>query len=150
MRGFSAERSRLAALEGADVLINFTNDGWLGLRQAPYQHLYMTLARSVETGLPLIRAANSGFSAVISAKGGISGPAPFSRKGLSQRLAWLAEIPISGKKNRTVFVSRGASRQSMAFVAFAGGAGFAAAADIRPAPENHQSCRTSKKRQTLT
>ena len=105
--GLSARLSRLAALEGADILLNSTNDGWFGAWQEPWQHLYMTLARSVETGLPLIRGANSGFSAVISAKGDISGPAPFAAEALNQKLAWLAEIPYSSKKKRTVFVSGG-------------------------------------------
>lgn len=51
------------------MLINVTNDGWYGDSSGPYQHLNMVKVRAVETGVPLIRAANTGISAVFDAYG---------------------------------------------------------------------------------
>lgn len=63
------ELSRAAVRQGAQILVNITNDGWFGDSAAPSQHLQMARVRAVETRRPLLRAANSGYSAVISPKG---------------------------------------------------------------------------------
>lgn len=52
-----------------DVIINVTNDAWFRPTLQPYQHLQIVRARSIETGLPLLRATNYGISAVFDACG---------------------------------------------------------------------------------
>ena len=50
-------------------IVNLTNDAWYGNTPGPYQHAHQAQVRAVETGLPLVRAANSGISMVTDGHG---------------------------------------------------------------------------------
>lgn len=54
-----------------DWILNITNDGWYGRSSGPYQHLVTAQFRAVEEGLPVVRAAGTGISAVIDGHGRI-------------------------------------------------------------------------------
>ncbi len=64
------------AHQGAEILVNITNDSWFGYPFEPYQHLYMTFARALEFGRPLVRGTNTGLTTGILADGTIIPPGP--------------------------------------------------------------------------
>ncbi|MGW8195785.1 MAG: apolipoprotein N-acyltransferase, partial [Desulforhopalus sp.] len=66
------ELSRQWMLNGANVLINLTNDAWYGKSSAPHHSLAMSVLRAVETRRSLVRSANTGISAFIRPNGLIS------------------------------------------------------------------------------
>jgi apolipoprotein N-acyltransferase len=63
------ELSRGAIRNGAGLLVNITNDAWFGKTSAPYQHFEMSVVRAVENRAFLLRAANTGISAVVDPAG---------------------------------------------------------------------------------
>jgi apolipoprotein N-acyltransferase len=65
------EASRTYKNKGAELLVNITNDAWFGFSSAPYQHLSMTVFRAVENRLYVVRAANTGISAIVDPAGKI-------------------------------------------------------------------------------
>lgn len=54
------------------LMINVTNDAWYGNTSGPYQHMMMAKFRATEQGLPLIRAANNGISAIFDSYGRVT------------------------------------------------------------------------------
>lgn len=65
----------------ADWILQVTNDGWFGNLSGPYQHLAQARLRAVEQGLPLLRAANTGVTAVIDARGHVLQSLPLNTVG---------------------------------------------------------------------
>ncbi len=81
--------ARRSVKEGADVMVNITNDAWYGTSSAPYQLLAMSAMRSVETKIPMIRAANTGISAIILSDGSITATTPLFKRGTElEDVAW--------------------------------------------------------------
>jgi len=63
--------SRKLVLNGADILVNITNDAWYGHSSAPYQHFSMIVFRAVENKRSLARSANTGVSGFVNPYGKI-------------------------------------------------------------------------------
>jgi apolipoprotein N-acyltransferase len=80
----------ILADERPDALLNVTNDGWFGDTAGPHQHLAQARVRAIEQGLPLVRAANTGISAVIDPWGRILHFLPVGTEGTID-----AELPLA-------------------------------------------------------
>ncbi|MGO4387700.1 apolipoprotein N-acyltransferase [Microvirga sp. 2YAF29] len=65
-----------------NLILNVTNDAWFGQTPGPYQHFAQARLRSVEEGLPLVRAANTGISAMIDSYGRIVDSLPLGVEGV--------------------------------------------------------------------
>jgi apolipoprotein N-acyltransferase len=63
-------------------LVNVTNDAWFGISSGPYQHFQQTRVLAIAHGLPMIRAANNGISAVIDPVGRIVRSLPLGAEGV--------------------------------------------------------------------
>ena len=75
---------RRAVRDGARLLVNLTNDAWYGRSSAPHQFLAIAQLRSAEHGLPMLRDANTGVTAVIDASGAVLQETPiFERRVLT-------------------------------------------------------------------
>lgn len=71
-----------AAPGRARFLLLITNDGWFGTRAGPQQHFAQARLRAIEQGLPMVRAANTGISAIIDGKGRVIGALPLGVDGV--------------------------------------------------------------------
>jgi apolipoprotein N-acyltransferase len=77
------------AARGAQLLVNITNDGWYGRTSAPYQHFAMAKFRAVENERYLVRAANTGITAVVDAHGRV-----LEQTGLFERGVVVRDVPL--------------------------------------------------------
>ncbi|MGV6849953.1 MAG: apolipoprotein N-acyltransferase [Marinibacterium sp.] len=83
-----------AAPSRPDFLLQVTNDAWFGSFSGPYQHLTQARMRAAEQGLPLLRAANTGISAVIDGNGVILQALPLGQAGFVDH-ALPAPLPVT-------------------------------------------------------
>ena len=94
------EITRTLAGLGSAFLINTTNDAWFGRSAAPYQHFSMVVVRAVETGLPILRAANTGISGLVSPRGEILKATP-----LFETMAFV--VSLEPRSTKTLYVQYG-------------------------------------------
>ncbi len=81
-------------------LLNLTDDGWFGNSAGPHQHLHQARVRAVERGLPVVRAANTGISAIIDAYGRV-------RASLTLGTSGHLDTPLPGALGSTIFGTQG-------------------------------------------
>jgi apolipoprotein N-acyltransferase len=98
-----------AVVQGGErpgLLINVTNDGWFGDTTGPRQHFHQTRVRAVEEGLPIIRAANNGVSAVIDGQGRVVAMLMLNARGVvDSGIPRAIETPVYGKLGDCTFVA---------------------------------------------
>lgn len=83
------EMVRLFVDGGSRLLVTITNDMWFGDTSCPTEHLMLTAIRSAEFGLPMVRAANTGISAVIDARGTI-----LAQTGVFEPALLVEDVPL--------------------------------------------------------
>ncbi len=85
--------SREMVQAGAVALVNLTNDAWYGYSSAAYQHLAYSQMRAVETGRAVVRATNTGLSALVDPWGRV-----LWQGGMYTREDFFTELPLYGMK----------------------------------------------------
>ena len=91
-------RDLLLGRASPKLIVNVTNDAWFGNSFGPYQHFSMSRIRAIEQGLPLIRSANTGISAVIDPYGRIV-------KALPVGIADVIDSPLPKAIEMTVYLT---------------------------------------------
>lgn len=94
-------------------LMNLTNDAWFGDSIGPRQHLAQARMRAVEEGLPVVRAANTGISAVIDARGQVRASLALGRSGA-------VDAVLPGAHSATVYARWGDAAFALMLAALAG------------------------------
>jgi len=74
--GIYAGAARALGQAGAELLVNLSNDDWFGGHAAVEQHFRASLLRAVETRRFLLRATNSGVTAIVDPRGIVTASAP--------------------------------------------------------------------------
>jgi apolipoprotein N-acyltransferase len=88
-------------------VLNLTNDGWFGISSGPYQHFRQARVRMIEEGLPLVRAANTGISAVVDPLGRVIRSLPLGAEGV-------LDSPLPRAIEPTIYVRAGDSPVGLA------------------------------------
>src|SRR5439155_5030589 len=88
------------AANGADLLINISNDGWFGRSAAAGQHLRMGRVRAVENRRWLVRATNNGFTVSVDPYGRVFEPIP-------PDIRAVADLPYDFRADETIYTSFG-------------------------------------------
>lgn len=86
------------ANQGAQIILNVTNDSWFGLWQEPFQHMIMTFARGIELRRPVIRSTNTGISSVGLANGQLLQKSPLHKE-------WVGvyKVPYLSQPGKTIY-----------------------------------------------
>jgi apolipoprotein N-acyltransferase len=122
------EIARQAAVDGADLLVNVSNDSWFDRGAAAEQHFGMTVLRAVETRIPLVRVANTGVSAVVEPTGNVTLELPARTSAIARYEIWQAHAP-----GLATFYVRWGDLFAWACVALAAAGGIAASRSRRDA-----------------
>jgi len=84
--------------EQPGLLLNVTNDAWFGNTPGPYQHFAQARLRTIEEGLPLVRGANTGISAVVDPYGRVISQSPLGKEAvIDAHLPQRLERPLFAK-----------------------------------------------------
>ncbi len=94
------ELAQKRVANGANILLDISNDGWFGESFAPEQHLYLTVLRAIEQNRWLLRGTNTGISAVIDAQGRLHAPG-----GRNKAQALIAKAQTSSLKSPYHYVA---------------------------------------------
>jgi apolipoprotein N-acyltransferase len=87
---------------GAGVMLAITNDAWYGRTGAPHQFLAMSAIRAAENGRWMVRAANTGVSAIIDARGRVR-----EASALFEEAVITADVPVSTRASSTFYARFG-------------------------------------------
>jgi apolipoprotein N-acyltransferase len=86
-------------------IVNVTNDGWFGISSGPYQHFQQARSLAIAEGLPVVRVANTGVSAVIDPLGRVIDSLPLGVEGvLDARLPTALDSTIFAQYGNVVFL----------------------------------------------
>jgi apolipoprotein N-acyltransferase len=93
-------REVLPKNSAADFFVNVTNDAWFGASSGPYQHLNIARMRSIEYGMPLIRVAGTGISALVDPFGRVIAQLNLNEEGV-------LDVPLIKKLPETFYAKYG-------------------------------------------
>ncbi len=101
------ELAQKRVAQGANLLVNISNDAWFGDTSAPLQHLHLSVLRAVEQNRFVVRATNTGISALIDPKGRITHQSRLFQSGTlyASEVALIEERTFFSRHGRTVTVS---------------------------------------------
>lgn len=97
--GIFAQKVNGAAIRPR-LLLLITNDAWFGVLSGPYQHLAQGRLRAIEQGLPMVRVANTGVTAMIDAQGRITGQIALGQMGA-------LDLPLPAALAPTIYARAG-------------------------------------------